>query len=396
MTQTLTLAGNDTPKFLIITRMKTTIDLLSPSPGTRRALNVHRFGRPGGRPKAYVHAALHADEHPGLLVAHHLLRLLSRAATEGRVLGEVIVVPMANPIGLSQYLNGHLVGRFDFEGSGNFNRNFPDLAERVQDRIQGSLGADAEANVALIRRTLTQAVKALPRLTEVDALKLTLLELSVDADLVFDLHCDGEALLHLYASRRQREPALELGAQLGAGLVLLEENPGGGPFDEANAGPWWKLSERLGRPLPPACFATTVELRGQADVDDRYAERDALNLFRFLQRREVLAGDPGPLPDITPPEAPLEGVDVLVAPAAGILAYRKRLGDRVGKGEIVAELIDLGAEDAEIARTPIRSSTEGLFFARMADKLVRPGKKFGKIAGGNALSYRRPGKLLED
>lgn len=374
--------------------MKTILALPSPSPGTRRHLVVHRFGRPGARPKAYFHAGLHADEHPGLLVAQHLLRRL--AAAEDQIRGEVIVVPVANPIGLGQYLNGHLVGRYDFEGSGNFNRHFPDLSEVVAARLHGRLGADADANVVMVRRALRQAAAELPRPTEVEALRAALLELAIDADLVFDLHCDNEALLHLYASRQHQEPALELGTQLGAALVLLEDDPGGGPFDEANAGPWWKLQQRLGAPLPSACFATTVELRGQADVYDHYAELDAANLLCFLQRRGVIAGDPGPLPAERPLAAPLEGVDVLTCPAAGIVAYRKTLGEWVVKDETVAELVDLVADDPGAARAPIVSRTDGLLFARMSEKLGRPGRKICMIAGAAALDYRRPGRLLED
>ena len=64
------------------------------TPGTRREVLVHRFGTPGARPKAYFQAALHADEIPAILVAHHLVRRLAEA--EGLIEGEVVVVPFAN------------------------------------------------------------------------------------------------------------------------------------------------------------------------------------------------------------------------------------------------------------------------------------------------------------
>ena len=66
------------------------------SPGTERAVTVLRFGEPGARPKAYLHASLHADELPGMLALHHLVRLLR----EHTVLGEVVVVPVANEVNL--------------------------------------------------------------------------------------------------------------------------------------------------------------------------------------------------------------------------------------------------------------------------------------------------------
>jgi len=375
-----------------------TLVLPSPAPGVERTLRVHRYGAPGARPKAYFQAALHADEIPGLLVAQHLLRGLEQAQRDGRLAGEVVVVPVANPIGLGQHLDGRLLGRFDFEGTGNFNRGFPDLAADALERIKGRLSDDPTANVTQIRAVLRSLLAARTAAREADALKLELLRLAIDADWVFDLHCDGEALLHLYASRWQRDAAVELGTDLGAAAVLLEDEPGGNPFDEACAGPWWKLPAAVAEtgPVPLACFATTVELRGQADVRDEEATADAAALLRFLQRRGVLAGASEPLPEPRCEPTPLDGVDVLTAPAAGVLVYRKRLGERVEAGEIVAELVDPLGEPAGAARTPIRSAASGLLFARTTERLVRPGQKFCKVAGREPLSHRQAGKLLED
>ena len=252
--------------------------------------------------------------------------------------------------------------------------------------------------MTLIRETLRAVLAERQAVRETEALKRALLDLAIDADFVFDLHCDSEALLHLYASRWQRDEAVELGADLGAAAILLEEEPGGNPFDEACAGPWWKLRAALTGegPVPLACFATTVELRGQADVNDECAAADAAALLRFLQRRGVIAGDPGPLPEPRCEPTPLDGVDVLTAPAAGVLVYRKRLGDRVAVGEVVAELVDPLGEPPGVARTPIRSAASGLLFARTTERLARPGQKFCKVAGRESLSYRQAGKLLED
>ncbi len=191
---------------------------------------------------------------------------------------------------------------------------------------------------------------------------------------------------------------MELGAEVGAAAVLLEQEAGGNPFDEACAGPWWKLREALATegPAPLACFATTVELRGQADVTDEDAATDAAALLRFLQRRGVISGEPGPSPELRCAPTPLNGVDVLTAPAAGIVVYRKQLGDTVAAGEVVAELVDPLGEPPGAARMPIRSKTQGLLFARMTERLARPGQKFCKVAGREPLDYRHAGKLLED
>jgi predicted deacylase len=90
--------------------MKTTerLNLPSASPGTSRSLSIIRYGMPGSGPKVYIQAGLHADEAPGFLVAYHLQQLLDHA----EIKGEIILVPVANPIGLSQWRDDLLHGRF--------------------------------------------------------------------------------------------------------------------------------------------------------------------------------------------------------------------------------------------------------------------------------------------
>ena len=376
----------------------TQVTLPSPAPGTVRTLLVHCFGRPGARPKAYVQAALHADEIPGLLVAQHLLQGLERAQAEGRILGEVVVVPVANPIGLGQHLNGHLLGRHDWESAINFNRQFPDLTAAALAWLRGRLGADPEANVAQVRAALRHSLAGHPATGETGTLKRELLALALDADLVLDLHCAGEALQHLYASRRQRGDAEVLGAELGAAAVLLEDSPGGAAFDDACAGPWWKLSQALEQdgPVPLACFAATVELRGQADVSDEWAAADAAGLLRFLQRRGVVAGDPGPLPAPACEPTPLEGLEWLRAPCAGVVVYRRPLGARVAAGDLVAEIVAPLGEPLGAARTPVHCGTGGLLLGHSIGRLVRPGQRFCKVAGREPLASPGSGPLLAD
>ncbi|ALG68949.1 succinylglutamate desuccinylase/aspartoacylase family protein [Beggiatoa leptomitoformis] len=374
----------------------TTLTLVSPSPLTQRSLLVHRYGMVGARPKAYLHAGLHADELPGLLVLHHLQQLLDNAAENGEIIGEIVLVPVANPIGLGQYLNGHLVGRFDFEIGKNFNRDYPDLTEAVLAIVEPQLTNSATQNVQCIRSALQQQLQIQSNDTEPEALKKALLRLSIDADEVLDLHCDGEALVHLYVSKHHVEQGMTLGAQLGAKTILVEDNVGGDSFDEANAGIWWKLRDRLPDtfPIPLACFSTTIELRGRADVDDTLARSDALNLFRYLQRRGIIAGKPEPLPALLCKPTPLEGADVLKAPLAGILAYHKALGEYVHAGEVVADVVNITASSPEQSRIPVISQTDGVIFARRLEKLVRPGESFCKIAGTHKLAHRKYGKLL--
>jgi uncharacterized protein len=372
------------------------IALLPSSPGVQRHLHVHRYGSPGARPKAYLQAALHADEIPPLLVQHHLIRLLDEADRQGRIRGEIVLVPMANPLGAGQVLNQTLLGRYELAGGGNFNRNWPDLFAGLAEAVRERLGDDAAANVAAVRAAMGEALAAMTASSEMTSLRLALARRAFDADIALDLHCDNDALMHLYLIPTHWPAARDLAAEIGARAVLTAADSGGRSFDEAMSTPWVKLAAAIPeRPIPPACLASTIEYRGQADVFDDLAMPDATALFRFLTRRGLIEGDPGEAPALLAEATDFAACDVLRTPGAGVIAYQKPLGAVVAEGEIVAELVDPLAEDPRRARTPIRAGTDGLLLTRRLDKLVRPGDTIAKIVGTRVLAYR-VGLLLED
>ncbi len=370
--------------------------LMSSSPGSSRWVTAHRFGSPGDRPKAYFQAALHADETPPLLVAHYLVRRLDEIDAEGGVRGEIIVVPYANPIGLAQTLNGRHLGRHEFGSGTNFNRAWPDLFEPVAERLVDRLTEDSSANVTLIRHALREALAAREPATELDSLRSILAGLAVDSDIVLDLHCDNESLLHLFLSSAHWPGAEDLAAESGIRAVLLTDDSGAASFDEAFSAPWTRLAERYPAfPIPPACLSATLEFRGYPDVDDELARSDAAALVRFLQRRGVVAGDPGPLPRPMYAAARLDAVDVVRSPGGGVVSYTAGLGVHVREGDTIAWLIDPAAEDPADGRTSIHSRTDGFVLTRRQRKFVAPNTVIAKVVGDRSLPHRT-GYLAED
>lgn len=365
--------------------------------GTSRELVAFRYGREGARPKAYLQAALHADELPGQLVLHEMRRRLDDLAEAGRIAGEIVLVPVANPVGLSQVFGGHHIGRHEGASGANFNRNFPDLA-RVADGLAEALGADRQANLDGVRAALRAHLDGLVCPDELSALRRLLLRLACDADIALDLHCDDDAVMHLYTGDRLWPQAADLAADLGAAAVLLARVSGGNPFDEALSATFAQLSEHFGpaQPVPAdACLAATIELRGRSDVDTGLARQDADALVRFLTRRGAIAGTAPPLPGSGVAATPLNGVDVIRAPAAGIVVYRVAAGMHVSRGQVVAEIVDPLAAQAGGPAIEVVCRTSGILFARCRERLARPGWPIAKVAGQEALPDR-VGHLLID
>ncbi|MCB2109672.1 MAG: succinylglutamate desuccinylase/aspartoacylase family protein [Rhodobacteraceae bacterium] len=363
------------------------------APGTTREIACLRYGGGGTGPVVYLQAGLHADEMPGVLVLQHLLPLLDRAEAEGRLRGEVRVVPAANPIGLAQWTFQRPLGRQEAESLHNFNRGFPDLAVLAGERIEPRLGADPAANARAIRSAFREVVaEEIARArTEMIELQLALLSWSCDADVVLDLHCDHFAVLHLYASPERPEITSLLCRSIGAELALIEAVSGGNAFDEAHTAPWKQLRDRFaGRfPIPPPCFSATLEYRGQFDVDDATAGADAANLMTFLAALGALEGHGERPAHPDAPTLPLGGAAEVFAPHAGVVTWAAPPGATVREGDIIAHVTD----PLDRQRTPVLAPVAGILFRQELWRPCLRGASLAHVAGDRIV---RQGHLLSN
>jgi predicted deacylase len=369
--------------------MRTEQIALSPlAPGASLSLTVHRFGEVGARPRVYVQAALHADEIPGMIAAHHLRERLIDLEARGRIRGEIILVPSANPIGLAQKVLGEPVGRFNLADGINFNRGYPYLVPKVAERIAGRLTHDGEANVRLIREALRAELGEWKAGSPAEVLKKALLGLAIEADIVLDMHCDSEAVVHLYTHTRSSDEFAPLGALIGAHALLLADDSGDDPFDEACSRPWAELADRFAdHPIPFGCHSTTLEFRGERDVSHDLAQADASALIDYMTLRGTIAGEAPKVPEALCQPTPLAASEPVTAPASGIVVFKAGVGDRLKEGDVMAEIVD----PLTGAVTPARSPTDGVMFARILLRFVTEGQRLAKVAGTRA---QRTGRLL--
>jgi predicted deacylase len=379
---------------------KNKIQLPSMTPGTARSIAWLRFGKAGARPKVYIQAAIHANELPGAMALHHLMPLLAEADRAGRIKGEIIVVPTVNPIGQSQLVGNNHLGRYDLLTRDNFNRNWLDLSGAVAERVGAKLGQDAAANVDLIRKAAIATLKAMQPVNELQTMRVEVMKLSIDADIVFDLHCDMEAALHLFTSLRDiTGAAQELAADLGVVSTMYNEPyPEALTFSGVNGALWARLADRFpAAAIPQACFSTTVEMRSQHDVSHALGESDARNLYRYLVRRGIVAGRPGPLPRLKSAPTPISGMDVGYAPRRGFLAYHVAAGAKVKKGDAICDIIDPADPRGPKARTQMLARTDGILFSRKRNGgLAWPGMVAFRIAGAMPLAHRKGISGLDD
>ena len=340
------------------------------TPGLVWRLPVFRFvGSKPDAPKAYLQAALHANELPGTAVLHFLCERLRQAEAEGAILGDITVVPQANPIGAAQWHFGDMEGRFDLGSRANFNRDFPLIA----------LG-DRPALVA-----------DLDRYGAVDRLKRQLIHMALGADLVLDLHCDDESLQYAYIDEAFWPETADLAGALGMDAVLLSDGESSA-FEEAVSYAWKYETPGEKKAHFSDRFSTTLELRGQRDVYPDMAQADAEGLWRFLAARGVVKGDSSPLPAFTGPAAPLDNVEMVRAPRAGTVLFHRDIGERVAEGELLATIITApGMADGTV---DVYAPQSGLIVTRVSARLVRRRDNLMKIASDQrSAAVRKPGTL---
>jgi uncharacterized protein len=365
--------------------------LVGATAGTRREVVLCRFGRAGTGPKVYLQAGLHADEMPGVLVLQHLIPLLEAEEAAGGLRGEVLVVPLANPLGLSQWAQHRPLGRHEAEAMKNFNRGFPELAPLVEAEVAESLTEDADLNRDRIRAAFRAALAALAPRSEMEELQVALMRWSCDADYVLDLHCDQVATLHLYAGSTRSRDTVALCRATGAKLALIQDISGGQAFDEAHTVPWLTLAERFGarHPIPNACFAATMEYRGQGDVSQVLAEADARGLMDFLAEIGVAGCWPGRPRHGDAVHLPLGGSAEVFAPQGGVVSWEVAVGAWVEPGQVLGHV----TEPIQRRRMALVSPVAGLMFRRVQWHACLRGQTLGHVAGAAVV---RRGHLLPD
>ena len=374
-----------------------TLTFVGDSPGATYAVPIYRFGTPGARPKAYLQAALHADEQPGMMALIHLIPILTALDAQGKINGEIIVVPAVNPFGLSQVIHHSHLGRYHGPLGQNYNRDWPNLAAGLAQELADVLTDKAQANVALVRAALAARIDNLPADRAFDAWRKEILRLAYDADLVLDLHCDEPSLVHIFIMPQLIPDWHDLSAWIGAAATLTAEDSGGGSFDEVFPTPWVQLQRAFpDRPIPLATGAATLEYRGRDQVSDAQGASDAQNLLGFLSGRGLIEGHDQKQPDLrTEAEAsPLEALSYIRMTRPGLISYDVQIGDRVVAGQQVGTLTALDTVPPQ--RVPIQAPIAGLILSTNAEKYVRPGDSITKIVGTEVLENRKGGYLLED
>lgn len=373
------------------------VPLRGDTPGAVTEFTYYVIGPKDAPEKVHLQAALHADEHPGTMLLHHLLPMLRQADDRGLLRARFTVMPVVNPLGMATFSLRRHIGRYDANSGINFNRRWPDLFQAVRQQLNGRLSDDERFNVNLIRKAVANWIDAQTPRNANEQLRLLVLKEAHDAEFVLDLHCDDDSLIHIFTSPELMPELQDLADWMGAAATLTAADSGGGSFDEVLPQLYRKVAlANPGKPVPMASATATLEYRGQADVFDDLGADDARRLWGFLCGRNLIDTDAGAPPGRMPAATPFEATEIIRTDRPGLVAYRVALGEQVTKGQPVADLIALDGPEAFIGRTPIFAGTDGFVLSRSMQKYAPRGASIMKIVGTTPLPSRKGAYLLED
>ena len=332
------------------------------TPSSSFSVPVYQCGPTDNVPHIYLQAAMHADEHPGTMVLHHLLDKLEAAEKAGYLRARFTILPIVNPLGLA-HLSFHTHrGRYHPVQGLNYNRAWPDFGKiLLEDEVfLSALGDDKAANKQAVRSAIIRWLDAQNPVTALDKHRDIIMRFAATADMVLDLHCDDIALNHIFIVPQNLPRYQGLADWMGSAATLMAEDSGGGSFDEVWSGLWITLQKALpDRAFPEPILSATLEYRGQQDVFDNLNKQDALNLYHFFCDEGLIADKPSVIRPSSPPPTDLNACEVLRVDKPGLIAYQVELGAQVKKGDVIAELISLDGPNAVRERAPIYAGTDG-------------------------------------
>lgn len=347
------------------------IDFAGDVPGIQVALRVLRFeGTDAGAPSAYLQSSLHGAELPGQAALHFLVPMLQQAKAEGRLRGNITIVPQANPVASNQWQSHQHLGRFEFFSGTNFNRNFPLLKDFDTSQLPAP-----DAPIAIDKR-----------------IKATLIKLALPHEIILDLHCDDESENYLYVFEDYAQDLRDLATALRSTAILAGDSTVSAAFEEACINPVLHMNPQQRDMRRRA--VTTVEFRGLNDVDPATGLQDAQGLYRFLVHRGVVHDQASQLGEaFNGPVAPFSHVEMIRAPQGGMVLYHVQLGDQVQKDDLLATIVTLpGEKHGDIE---LRAPQAGRVLTHRSLRYLRRGDDVMKLIGDQPSAVEKPAGSLE-
>ncbi len=277
------------------------------------SLKSYHFVSKKSGPKIYLQANLHGPEVFGTFL---LGRIIQKMKIENPdFIGELVIVPVANNMGVNTPLYNSIGGRWNNENGVNWNRIF-----EVNKNFQGQEE----------KKEFYETLNAKDNKSIEEKLAVVLHEISEGADYVVDIHTTGfKSVNHLFTFEGMSEVFYHLDSEF---HIIQKGSYFGCCFDESHVLPFLNNPEKNTQKPP---FACTWEVFNHSFIEEVEIEKQAQNLWNWLKFAW------GKSPNLNPQEKVLKldemEADHLFAPIGGYFVWKKNPRDFIKKGEVYAE-----------------------------------------------------------
>ncbi len=312
--------------------------------GAALTVPVYRLKGNSDAPSVYIQANMHGAEVQGNAVIYQLLELLRNT----ELLGDITLVPYANPVGANHKNGEYTLGRFDPITGVNWNRMYHFDESIIKPFVQECIGKDDKTIESNFKQLMIDSIAQkldhnIFGLTTGQRIAYQLQQLAHQADLVLDLHTGPISSKHLYCPEYARESAQYFDIP----HTLLIPNEFDGALDEATFCPWWKLQQAFAdlgidysissKALNKESF--TVELGSQEQIDLDVALEDAKSILCYLQHKGVINTTEYLPQELTRYGCYLKDYKAYYSPMGGMVDYLAQFGQPLKAGEPLARIL---------------------------------------------------------
>jgi uncharacterized protein len=319
--------------------------------GDRLSLQVYRFQGAIPGKKAYLQSNLHGAEISGNAVIYQLIEFLM-SLDSSQLIGEIWLVPVCNPVGVSQRSHHFSPGRYNLYDGEDWNRIFWDFEKQGEDILgfaKSHMNLDADTIKVNYRKEIALSfTKELARINAPscrpysELYRYQLQSLCLDADYVLDLHSSTNQSLdyvYCFSSREASTKAFLLDR-----AILMDEYDGDA-FDEAFLKPWLALEKifaELGSAISFDIESWTLELGSGMEINPESVTNGLRGIKNYLASKGLLKIDGFPLAETAAHKViftPKDSVKKYYAPTGGMIQNRVKLGSFVKKGDRLYQIL---------------------------------------------------------
>ncbi len=289
-------------------------------------------------PKIYIQASMHGAEVQGNAVIFELIKYLEKNPP----LSDITIAPLINPYATNLKLGEYSFGRFEPTSGRNYNRYYfkPNHEQEMMIEQFASQHKNKEWSElkSLFKSFIINLAQADQKGEYTHKINHQAFCLAFASDICLDMHTASHSARHLYTQDYLEEESKSFGIK----NIILSPVIKTGDLEGAFVYPWLRLQQELQKlsvKAPLECSSYTLEFGSQERFSLESAKEDLQGVLNFLALKKAIDKNYS-----SPKEEfhinTFENYISIYTPYAGLVDYKVSPGQKVMKGEVLAEIIN--------------------------------------------------------